>query len=175
MKMFLLPVVFICLAFHAAADLLPGKVQISVQKKKGEEKATPGEEGGTARAADKQSYTITLQNRTSADLAELTVDYVMFVERQKLGEKKGSEMVERVPGTAKLGALSKKPETVTTGEVTLKASNVVGNYIYSNGGRIKAEDSLIGIWVRVSQGGTIIGEYALPSTLINRGWDKDKK
>ena len=34
------------------------------------------------------------------------------------------------------------------------------------------EDSLIGIWVRVSQDGKLIGEYALPTTAINRGWDK---
>jgi hypothetical protein len=157
-----------------AVAQLPGKVQITAQKKKGDDKkgAFRGE-GSISQNSEKQSYTITLQNRTSADLANLTVDYIIFVERQRVGEKKGNEVVQRVKSSLKVENLSRKPQTLSTDEVTLNSSNVVGNYIYLDGGRIKAEDSLQGIWVRVSQDGKQIGEYAIPSTMTSRGWDKN--
>lgn len=163
----------------AASDIavaqLPGKVQITAQKKKGDEKrgAFKGE-GSVSKATEKQSYTITLQNRTQADLANLTVDYIIFVERQHAGQKKGQETVERKKGSLKMESLSRQPQTVNTDEIDLNFENVVGNYIYPNGGRIKAEDSLQGIWVRVSQEGKVIGEYALPTTMMSRGWDKQQ-
>jgi hypothetical protein len=157
-----------------AVAQLPGKVQITAQKKKGDEKkgAFRGE-GSVSQNSEKQTYNITLQNRTQADLANLTVDYIIFVERQRVGEKKGNEVVQRVKGSLKVENLSRQPQTITTDEVVLNSSNVVGAYIYTNGGRIKAEDSFQGIWVRVSQDGKMIGEYALPSTMTSRGWDKN--
>jgi hypothetical protein len=53
--------------------------------------------------------------------------------------------------------------------------NLVGRFHYVNGGRIKAEDSLKGVWVRVSQDGQIIGEYMNPPSLSTRGWDSPTK
>jgi hypothetical protein len=152
---------------------LPGKVQITAQKKRGDEtKGRVGGEGTEAKKSEKQSYSVTLQNRTSADLLNLTVDYIIFVERQKLGRKKGDETVERVKSSLKVESLGRQPQTVATEEVTLNSENLVGDYIFSNGGRIKAEDSIQGIWVRVSQDGKLVGEYAIPSTMTSRGWDK---
>lgn len=157
-----------------AVAQLPGKVQITAQKKKGDEKkgAVRGE-GSVAQSSEKQSYTITLQNRTQADLANLTVDYIIFVERQRTGQKKGDEVVQRVKGTLKVENLTRQPQTLNTDEVTLNSSNLVGEWHYANGGRIKAEDSFQGIWVRVNQDGKLIGEYAIPSTMTSRGWDKN--
>lgn len=177
MKKFLLGVfsmgLLVALSDVAVAQL-PGKVQITTQKKRGDDtKGKVGREGSQARATEKQSYAITLQNRTQADLANLTVDYIIFVERQRLGQKRGDEVVQRVKGTLKVETLGRTPQIVTTDEVVLNAENLVGNYIYTNGGRIKAEDSFQGVWVRVSQDGKLIGEYAVPSTMTSRGWDKN--
>ena len=156
-----------------AVAQMPGKVQITAQKKKGEEKkgAFQGE-GSVSKNTEKQSYSITLQNRTQADMAGLTVDYIIFVERQRVGQKRGQEAVERKKGSLKVENLSRQPVNLATDEVELNFENVVGAYIYGNGGRIKAEDSFQGIWVRVSQDGKLVGEYALPTTMMSRGWDK---
>jgi hypothetical protein len=168
----LFSMVFGALSFHATAQL-PGKVQISAQKKHGEvEKGKVGRSGSQAKSSSLQSYVITLQNITQGELKDLRVDYLVFVERQKLGEKKGEETVERVTGTKMVESLGRAPLAFTTDAVTLGTENLVGTFHYKNGGRIRAEDSLIGVWVRISQDGKLAAEYALPTTAINRGWDK---
>jgi hypothetical protein len=157
----------------APAAELPAKVQIAAQKKHNEVgKAKIASSGKQAKATNVQSYVITIQNRTKGELKNLTVDYLIFVERQKLGQKKGDETVERVTGTKAVDSLGREPLAVATDPVTLVAENLVGGYIYRDGTRIKAEDSLIGVWVRVSQDGEIIAEYAVPTSAMNRGWDK---
>ena len=172
MPCILFTVILAGLTFAAAAEL-PGKVQISAQKKHAEvEKGTVGGSGSKAKSTNKQSYVITIQNRTQGELRNLTLEYVVFVERQKLGQKKGEETVERVTGTKTVDSLGREPQVVPTDSVALATENLVGTYHYKSGGRIKAEDSLVGVWVRVSEDGKLIGEYALPTTAINRGWVK---
>jgi hypothetical protein len=175
-KILALWVLLLGLVLTAGADLPLNKVQITTQKKSGGNAEVPVSPGGeTVRGAEKYTYEITVQNRTSTDLTDLTVDYIVFVERQRLAEKKGAEVVQRVRGTAKLGAVGRTPESVTTNTITLYRENLVGSYHYSDGGRIKAQDSFVGIWVRVSQGGLLIGEAAFPTTLTTRGWENEKK
>jgi hypothetical protein len=175
MKTFLLGLFtfgLMALMSDVAVAQLPGKVQVTAQKKKGDETKPPVKGGGSIyKKTEKQSYTITLQNRTSADLANLTVEYIIFVERQHVGDKKGQESVERKTGTLKVDTLGRQPQTVSTDEIDLSFENVVGNYIYRDGGRIKSEDSFQGIWVRVNQDGKLIAEYAIPTTMMSRGWD----
>ena len=164
------------LSFGSPAIAAPlAKVQITAQLKRaaGTKKGN-GAAGSQVKATEKVSYALTVKNATFGDLPELTVDYILFVERQKLGEKKtGESPVERVTGTANVAGLPKQgSEVVTTDEVSLKTESLVGGYHYINGGRIRAEDSVVGVWVRVSQAGQLVGEYAMPSTIIRRGWEK---
>lgn len=163
--------VVVCSPFRAAAA---DKVQITAARNRVDaSQAKAGREGTQAKASEKVTYDMKVQNRTFADLANLTVEYILFVERQRLGEKKGTEVTERITGSGPIATLTPKaPQTVTTSEVTLSKENLVGNYIYSAGGRIKAEDSVTGVWVRVSQDGQMIGQYANPSSVMSRGWDK---
>ncbi len=150
-----------------------GTVQITVKKTadKGE-KPRGEEEGSEARLVDQVSYDITLVNGTFADLTGLTVDYLIFVEHQKLGKKKDEDVVVRVTGSETIPMLTNKaPQNVKTKIVKLTKANLVGYYYFPNGGRIKVADSIKGVWVRISQGGKIIGEYTNPSTVTARGWD----
>ncbi len=148
------------------------KVQITVEKKKGDgNKGKAGGEGSRAKSTEQVAYSLKLKNISFADLTGLSVEYRIFVERQELGKKKGTETVERVAGTKPVGTLTRQaPQAILTDEVTLHSSNLVGEYIYPDGGRIKAEDSIVGVWVRVSQNGEFIGEYTLPTTVTARGW-----
>ena len=165
---------FVTLALNAVAAP-PPKVQLTAEKKRVDTvKAKAGGEGSEAKGVEKVSYAITLKDISFGDLPALTVDYLLFVERPKLGEKKTeAPFVERIAGSKTVDALTRQtPQVVTTDEISLKTENLVGNYIYSNGGRVRAEDSVVGVWVRVSQDGQVVGEYAMPSTVIKRGWDK---
>jgi len=78
-----------------------------------------------------------------------------------------------VTGSTPVAMLAKQAsEVVDTSEVTLKTETVTGGYLYLNGGRIKAEDTILGIWVRVSQGGELVGEYMAPASIAKQGWEK---
>lgn len=150
-----------------------GTVQITVEKTvdKGEKPRAEGQ-GSDAKLVSKVNYDIKLVNGTFADLSGLTLNYVIFVEHQKLGKKKDEDVVARVTGSQAIPSLrNKSPQIVTTKDIELIKSNLVGSYYFPNGGRIKVADSVKGVWVRVSQDGKIVGEYTNPSTVTTRGWD----
>jgi hypothetical protein len=173
MKKFLaaFSIVLISLSFLQAA---PNGVQITVTKQvdKGE-RPRPEGEGSEARLVSTLKYDIKVASAGFADLADLKVDYIIFVERQQLGKKKDVDVTVRMKGSDTIPALTKKePKTVTSIPVELSKSNLVGNYTFVNGGRIKVEDSVKGVWVRVTQGDKLVGEYANPSTITSRGWDE---
>lgn len=164
----------ISLGFDAVAAP-PAKVQITATKKRGEVVRGKAEsEGSIAKSTETVSYVFSLKNLSFGDLGKLTVDYILFIERPKIGEKKNQPVhVERVKGSKAVEALIRQaPQTVTADEVTLATENVTGGYIYRDGGRIKAEDTVTGVWVRVSQDGQIVGEYASPSSITKETWDK---
>jgi hypothetical protein len=163
---------FLALHAFAAGD----KVQITAEKKRVDEDdgKTPGP-GRQAKSPESDKYELKIENTSFKDLANLTVDYVVFVDRQRLGEKQGSENTERKTGSKKVELLTAKaPQTVSTDPIVLHMENLVGRFHYVNGGRIKAEDSFKGVWVRVSQDGQVIGEYINPPSLSTRGWGSTK-
>src|SRR6202012_1346265 len=88
-------------------------------------------------------YTLTLQNQTLSDLSKLTVDYIIFIERPKLGQKFDQpSQVDRVSGTQAIDLLTNRaPQSVTTSEIKLGKSSLVGGWSYDNGGRIRGEGS----------------------------------
>ncbi len=163
------------LSFDAVAAP-PVKVQITVVKKRGDVVRGKAEsEGGIAKSTEGVSYAFSLKNLSFSDLGKLTVDYILLVERPKIGDKRNDPIhVERVKGSKAVEALTRQaPQTVTTDELILATENVTGGYIYRDGGRIKAEDTVVGVWVRVLQDGQIVGEYAAPATITKQGWDKN--
>ncbi|MEP6667888.1 MAG: hypothetical protein ABJF10_01975 [Chthoniobacter sp.] len=101
------------------------------------------------------------------------MNYLLFVERPKLGSRLDQpSAVDRVTGTQNIDTLTNRaPQTVTTSDVVLHKDTMGGGWTYNNGGRLRAEDTVVGVWVRVSQGGQVIAEYANPPTVTKRGWD----
>lgn len=151
------------------------KVEVTAERKRNDVVRGATANGGDfTKGAEKCVYTIKAQSRSFGDLPALDAEYLIFVERQELGQKKGSEVVERVPGSVKIPPLTKKApiQSVPTNEIELRKQGLGGGYIYSNGGRIKAEDNVVGIWVRVMHEGKVVAEYANPSTVTKRGWEK---
>jgi hypothetical protein len=130
--------------------------------------------GNVAETSESVGYTIALVNNTSKDLGTLDVQYIIFVERQRIGEKKGVEVVDKVRGSAKAEAVKARQRvTVESETVKLSQSALQGNYYYAAGGRVKAQDAVKGLWIRAYQGDKMIGEYANPSTLATKEkWEK---
>lgn len=150
------------------------KVQITAERKRDEaDRAKAVGEGQISKASEKVVYNVTVKNTTFNDLSALQVEYIVFVERQRVGQKRDQENVSRIGGTETVAALARQGSTVlTTKEVQLNHSNLTAGWYYANGARTKAEDSVVGVWIRVSENGQMIGEYMSPPTVKNRGWEK---
>lgn len=125
--------------------------------------------GQVAKSTEDCIYTITLTNNAFKDAAAMEVKYVVFVERQRAGEKTGNEHIERVTGSKTVeGIKSHQKTSVETDKFTLNQNQLAAGWHYTNGGKASAKDSVKGVWVRVYQGGTVIGEYVNPSTISKR-------
>jgi hypothetical protein len=57
-------------------------------------------------------------------------------------------------------------KSFSTNPVELNKANLAGNWIYSSGAKANAQDTLVGLAVRVYQGGQPFAEFANPSTLL---------
>jgi hypothetical protein len=150
------------------------KVVVKVQKKQAPPvmgKAVG--EGQEAKGSERIHFDLSVQNPSFTDLKELTVNYIVFVERQELGSRPTEPgHIERITGAQKVASLSTKaPLNIVTSDIVLRKQSLTGGYTYPNGGRIKAEDSVAGVWVRVMQGGQVIGEFASPASATKRGWE----
>jgi hypothetical protein len=115
-------------------------------------------------------YLVTIENKRFQPLLGVEVRYMTFFTTAALGSKEAPRQ-EHENGSFAIEALQPHEKKVfTTNPVDLKKAHLVGHRYYINGGRIKAEDALVGLWLRVYQSGQLIGEYANPSTLTKEQW-----
>lgn len=127
-----------------------------------------------ATVAEDCAYTITVANNSFKDAPTMAVKYVVFVERQRPGEQKGAEHVERVTGSKPVAAIkSHQKATVDTDTFTMKHAQLASGWSYKNGGKAVAKDSIKGVWVRVYEGTNVVAEYVNPSTIRAREQWKD--
>lgn len=161
-------------SFAEAAKL---KLEVTVEKKRTNftKDGNSGNRGEDEKVTEKYAYAITVQSREFVEIPPLDVQYLVFVERQKLGSLRDDNPVERIMGSAKTGLLSRKEPTQTVTSNEFEVSRAIQNSKYggyTNGGRRKVQDSIVGVWVKVLKDGQIVAEYTNPSTIKNRGWDK---
>jgi hypothetical protein len=148
------------------------KVDVSADRKR-TETSGPAFERDSSTVTEKYVYEVKVQNRTFGDVPGLDVRYLVFVERQKLGSRKESDTVDRIVGAAKVEPLNRRKMegTATTSEFVLRKQTIAGDFYYINGGRQKVADNVLGVWVKVFNGGKLVAEYTNPSTVTKRGWD----
>lgn len=128
-------------------------------------------DGGANRTQERWAYDISIENKTFKDLTGLEVRYVVFLTREKLGEKT-APAPERQKGSFTIDLLrSHDKRMFTTDAVELKKSNLVGNWIYTSGAKPNAQDALIGLAIHVYQNGQLLAEFANPSNLSRENWD----
>ena len=130
----------------------------------------PLSQGHHQAAKENWTYEIMLENRRFQPLTQLQARYMVFYTTAELGSKE-APLQQHQNGSFSIDVLQpQEKKQFTTTPIDLNKSHLVGRRHYVNGGRMKAEDALVGVWVRVYQGERIIGEYANPSTLMKEQW-----
>lgn len=127
--------------------------------------------GGINRTKENWVYDVTVENKTFKELAGLEVKYTIFFKQEKLGVKADPTPQHRNGNFTIASLKSHEKTSFTTDPVELKKSNLAGNYIYASGAKPNAQDTLVGLAVRVYQNGQQFAEYANPSTLTKEKWE----
>jgi hypothetical protein len=146
-------------------------VDVSCQPKKIEDRVT-GRQFNEESKTQKWGYSVTVENKTFKPLAQLEVKYIIFYKHEQLGIKgppqkkqiSGSHTISEVPSNDKV---SFDTDAVELTKAALLSS--LGGYTYfANGAKLKTDDSLTGIWIRIYQNGALFTEFANPSELPDR-------
>jgi hypothetical protein len=127
--------------------------------------------GGTNRSKEDWIYDVTIENKTFREMTGLEVKYAIFFKKEKQGSKE-APIQSHQNGSFQIPSIrSHEKQTLKTDSVELKKSHLAGAYHYANGGRIKAEDTLVGVAIRIYQNGQQLAEYANPSNLLREKTD----
>ena len=147
-------------------------IEIHVQPKQTDQTGMKAAKGGTAfMSKEHWAYDVALENKTFKPLDNLEVRYVIFVQREQFGSK-AAPSLQKEHGSVTVETLKPhEKKAVTTQAVEINKTGLDGGYYFQSGGREKAQDSLVGCWVRVYQGGQQVSEYANPSTLLREKWE----
>ena len=138
-----------------------GDFEITVQRKKDGVGQLKGEI--EQKASQKWSGEIKVENRGFKPSPAMTAKYIIFVRRQELGQKAGSDHFDQIKGTVEIAAL-KTGESASgyTSEIDLRHQSLEAGWHFRSGGSAKVEDGISGIWVKLFQGEKAVGEYINP-------------
>ena len=146
-------------------------LEIRCAPKKVDETVKKASDGGANTTKERWIYEVTVENRTFKELASLEAKYAIFFKQEQLGVK-ADPTPRHQNGTFSIPALkSHEKKAFTTDPVELSKSNLVGRWIYSSGAKPNAQDTLVGLVVRVYQNGQQLAEYGNPSTLTKEKWE----
>jgi len=146
-------------------------VEIHCTPKKVDEQVRKASDGGANTTKEHWTYDVTVENKTFKDLANLDVKYAIFFQQEKLGVK-AAATPRHQNGSFTIPALKPhEKKSFTTDSIELSKSNLVGNWIYTSGAKPNAQDTLVGLAIRVYQNGQQFAEYANPSTLNKEKWE----
>lgn len=141
-----------------------GDFEITVERKKD----GLGQVKGTIEQSASQTWigNVKVLNRSFKPSPEMECRYIIFIRRQELAQKAGADYFDKVKGSGKVMALKPGDNgSFLTSEVKLRQQRLDPGYYYTNGGSSRADDSVQGVWVKLFNGTTEIGEYVNPPTL----------
>jgi hypothetical protein len=144
-------------------------LDVSAERKLHNDASKKSSTNDTNKGGEECAYDIVVTNTSLKDVPALDVQYQIFIQRQRLGEKKDVEHSDKVTGSATLPALkSLQKGSVATKSFPLSKANLQGGWTYYNGGRQSAKDTVKGIWVKIYDGQTLLAEFANPSTVKDK-------
>ena len=159
--------------FAAAHVSMAGNFDLEIHSvpKRVDENVKKASDGGANTTKQHWVYEVTVENKTFKDLANLDVKYAIFFTQEQLGVK-AQPTPRQQNGSFSIPALKPhEKKAFTTDAVELSKSNLVGEWIYHSGAKPNAQDTLVGVAVRVYQNGQQFAEYANPSTLTKEKWE----
>jgi hypothetical protein len=157
-----------------AAFALDKGLEIAAARKMagGEIKTKAAEAGSPIARKTDLVYTITVMNNSLKDMPAMEMKYVIFLEREKLGDKNSG--LQRIKGNAPINALkSRQKQAIETQDFTLSAEKLAPGWSYVGGGKTNTRESVKGIWVRIYRDGELVNELISPSTLSAKEAWKD--
>ena len=141
----------------------------STEKKDSDVKLTTGEivKNGRTTTEEKCGYSVTIQNKTSAPLENLRIEYRLFAtvdsvhvkEKQGLKKKSYGSNVEAIPS---LGKTVFRTETISAYKMKYN-----GNIVSAKTGDSSSRETLTGIWLRLYRGKELVSEVSTPATLMS--------
>ena len=138
------------------------------EKKKLEGKRTATLEHQTS--VEKWCYTVTVQNHSFKDVPNVDIKYIIYYKKEGEGSKVAKE--KHLSGSVTAAMIQNNGNFVFDTEgIELVKSELMGTFYYTNGAKARSRDSITGIWLRLYQNGTMIGEYSDPPELSNGKWD----
>lgn len=165
MKVF--PAFFLLLAVGNLAWAGPARIEVAVVPKK--ESADEKRSRNVTHEATKFQYSVTLTNRSFADVSGLSAEYRIFVRSDSGKGAVSQQKLERQEFRAEIPALPNNGRySFDTEPVTLKTSQLDGGWYYTDGSRSKRQDKVAGVWIRILQDGKVVGEYLNPTSLASR-------
>ena len=141
-------------------------VEIHCVAKRVDQTVKKASDGGVNETKEHWVYDMTIENKTFKELTNLDLKYVIFFKQEKLGVKAAATPRQQ-GGSFSIDSLKPhEKKSCSTNPVELNKANLVGSWIYSSGAKPNAQDTLVGLAVRVYRGGEQFAEFANPSTLL---------
>ncbi len=126
-------------------------------------------DGGANETKEHWVYDVTIENKTIKELTNLDLKYVIFFKQEQSGVK-AAPTPRQQNGSFSLDSLkSHEQKSLSTNPVELNKSNLVDHWHCESGAKPNAQDSLVGLAVRVYQGGQQFAEFANPEGGIEDG------
>jgi hypothetical protein len=123
-------------------------------------------DGGVNQTRERWVYDVTIENKTFRELTNLDLKYVIFFTQERLGLKADPSKRKQI-GSFSIDLLKPhEKKSFSTNPVELNSSNLVGHWHYESDAKPNAQSTLVGLAIRVYQGGQLFAEFANPSTLL---------
>jgi len=159
---------FLLMAVWSTNVAIAGNLDVEIHcfPKQIDQSVKKASDGGANETEEHWVYDVTIENRMFKELTNLDFKYVIFFKQEQLGVKAPATPRQQ-SGSFNIDSLKPhEKKSFSTNPVELNKSNLVGNWIYSSGAKPNAQDTLVGLAVRVYQGGQQFAEFANPSTLL---------
>jgi len=141
-------------------------VEIHCFPKRIDQSVRTASDGGVNQTRERWVYDVTIENKTFRELTNLDLKYVIFFTQERLGLKADPSKRQQ-SGRFSIDLLKPhEKKSFSADPVELNRSNLVGYWHYESGAKPNAQGTLVGLAVRVYQGGQLFAEFANPSTLL---------
>jgi hypothetical protein len=162
------PFLFLLTLIAAAPFCTAGNFDVEIHSvaRRVDQTVKKASDGGANETKEYWVYDVTIENKTFKELANLDLKYVIFFKQEQLGVKAAATPRQQ-NGSFSIDSLKPhEKKSLSTDPVELNKSNLVGHWHYGSGAKPNAQDTLVGLAIRVYQGGQQFAEFANPSTLL---------